>query len=583
MRILFLILITTSCIYAQDQNDINNHKKYWYYKWRLNNNFVLVGDCNGCSQPASTRNFGAIKWSDGGIEQGIYLMMLATEYKLLSNNGQNLTEITKEIFYALNQINKMDYYAEYYYGGTPSLNGFYLRSIVNDGPVNSPNDFLGDVNDPHYLHFNSNIVSSTAGIMSNVISDLHLEPDQFGNNLEPAEVSQDQTAYIMGGLRCIAELIPANTTYNGQVFMDGETGLREEAIKIADRIIMYMRNANWCIINPVLGLPVRGGCSTRPTYCFNLNFCGDNARAWAHGFAGTMNKIASQPIISIPYQDAWSMLGGNNAWQSLSVVQNFIGNGDVGEVLTLAASSDSWGLFTKTKIATIAAVYNRQWASLLHSVLDGSNDPTDPVIHKLLLNAAPECGPYNCVNDTLGYASGIWNSPSWFRFAENRDEDHCGDGAGEFNGIDYMVYHNLYYLQHPQDYTAVNQIDLGIYGASFPTILGSFGSHSHPLQFTAFNTLTSSGVTMLGQLFGGADITYRAGTEITLLPGFEVQEGADFRAYIDLVGCNYNTQSYTRIMGDSTVLVKDGVPYLKSNYVQTTTPIEPIARTFTLS
>jgi len=39
-------------VFSQDAQE--NMNKYWYYRFRLLNDFMLVGDCQGCSLPAKT-------------------------------------------------------------------------------------------------------------------------------------------------------------------------------------------------------------------------------------------------------------------------------------------------------------------------------------------------------------------------------------------------------------------------------------------------------------------------------------------------------------------------------------------------
>ena len=87
------------------------------------------------------RNGHAIIAFDDMIEHGYYLMVLATEYELLKNSGQDLTAVENELYYALNAVNRVDRDAELYLsGGTvdESLNGFFLR---DDFPPNFIENF----------------------------------------------------------------------------------------------------------------------------------------------------------------------------------------------------------------------------------------------------------------------------------------------------------------------------------------------------------------------------------------------------------------------------------------------------------
>jgi hypothetical protein len=108
--------------------------------------------------------------------------------------------------------------------------------------------------------------------------------------------------------------------------------------------------------------------------------------------------------------------------------------------------------------------------------------------------------------------------------------------TGEYSGLDYMLYHNLYYIYAGTSgivdlssrYVHVNYPNAGIGSNVSPFVLGSFE------YITADNTLASN-----------AGIDYRAGKQVHLLPGFSAQAGADFHAYINPYNCgpDYRSQS----------------------------------------
>ena len=75
-----------------------------------------------------------------------------------------------------------------------------------------------------------------------------------------------------------------------------------------------------------------------------------------------------------------------------------------------------------------------------------------------------------------------------------------------------------------------------------------------------------------------SDVTYRAGKEITLLPGFEVDLGATFHGYIQRYVCNGNTDNMSnmRIIKDSTALANlyemdyemDDINLIPTHYIE---------------
>src|SRR5258705_8649694 len=124
MRNFFLKTLISFCLFcsfiflAAAQGPGDNLIKYWKYRERLKN-FVVVGDCQGCSCPAVGRsnasNLDPLEWSDATIEDGYYIGMLAMEYKLLKDHGYTaqLQETARELYYALEAINRLDLTAEF--------------------------------------------------------------------------------------------------------------------------------------------------------------------------------------------------------------------------------------------------------------------------------------------------------------------------------------------------------------------------------------------------------------------------------------------------------------------------------------
>lgn len=136
-----ILFSLVTVMYSQTAQDIINHRKYWYYKSRLNNDFIKVGTAAGESFPFMQRGVGAstftntsyskMKIGDGTSILGYYIAMLAMEYYLLSQNVQNTDSVLYELTCALYAINRVDIAAEKkmgYSGGL--LNGFFIRDDV---------------------------------------------------------------------------------------------------------------------------------------------------------------------------------------------------------------------------------------------------------------------------------------------------------------------------------------------------------------------------------------------------------------------------------------------------------------------
>ncbi len=162
-----------------------NLQKYWFYRYRLVNDFTYIGPNPGESLIAQRRtkrdafavsgtNYNSLDFEDQTIDLGHYLGVLATEYELLKNNGFNTDRTLYEIKWAQNaydrlRLHSFNYYANTHYGGIstypPALAppseapitgdvtcGFFLR---DDVPFLT---FLDPSSDPinaiHYQHFN---------------------------------------------------------------------------------------------------------------------------------------------------------------------------------------------------------------------------------------------------------------------------------------------------------------------------------------------------------------------------------------------------------------------------------------------
>lgn len=163
MKHLFLaVAVVLTAGWSVAQTDPVNLQKYWKLRNNFRENFIKIGSEPGASLPVRSLrplicvdnytadgtggnqtpqgngSHGEIKWGDGMIRHGYYLGLLATEYRLLKDADQDVTGVRNELYYALNAINRLDYFAEQKQGQAygvefdPALNGFYMREDVPD-------------------------------------------------------------------------------------------------------------------------------------------------------------------------------------------------------------------------------------------------------------------------------------------------------------------------------------------------------------------------------------------------------------------------------------------------------------------
>ncbi len=149
--IILLLFISSYPIFSQT-NASADLIKYWFYRDRLNKYFVVPGEKIGESQVVCVRNaidgddpdstnigkHQNIDYGQHGTYQGLYIGVLATEYYLLSENGQtaDAANTYNELYEALYAVKAyMDSLAKPYWSKPGLFDGFFVRETV-------PCDFL---------------------------------------------------------------------------------------------------------------------------------------------------------------------------------------------------------------------------------------------------------------------------------------------------------------------------------------------------------------------------------------------------------------------------------------------------------
>jgi len=149
------------------------------------------------------------------------------------------------------------------------------------------------------------------------------------------------------------------------------------------------------------------------------------------------------------------------------------------------------------------SLFRYEHLPLLWSVInnDVSNlSETDKSFIINLLNIAPACGPHGFNRGSSDFVY-QWSSDNRLIWPESKGDTT----SAEFNGLDYMLLHNLYWLTNPTNIPK----DIN------PLLLCTDPYHNH--QATATNDIVSS------QLMNLTNNTLNiyAGNSITLQPGFE--------------------------------------------------------------
>ncbi len=116
-----------------------------------------------------------------------------------------------------------------------------------------------------------------------------------------------------------------------------------------------------------------------------------------------------------------------------------------------------------------------------------------------------------------------------------QDDGHHGKLTGNFNGLDYMLLHNLFYMSSDA-YWLMREYRYGL-NSDINGELSGVGYN------TVFNKIKSR-----ASLLPSSVVLMRAGVSVSLEPGFNTEAGAQFEALVDPFECYPTT--YNRMRGE---------------------------------
>lgn len=632
MNKIILILLCSSGYFIKAQNSLLNEAKYWMWRDRLVNDWMVpnftgdythkgrgivfkdrgIGECNFYDTITNTtiRIDGGFDISDEGFEMGKYLIVLATEWRLLFNSGLSTQQTEAEIYWALKTIDRLDYDAETYWsyfwsrgqetwGG--QRNGFMIRDDVKSNflwysqeipyskfLIDSLDKSYGkilrsnyNIDDSKYFYFVYNedsyfnyrylnqginnkegkyyprniMVSSIDGsrilTLSEQINALGSRFSAYENGLwacygtnkesvfrnyhwtGPEEYSQDNYIGLLQGLVAVEQFVNSDVNVNGN-------GLSSYAAHIIDRIIYSVKNNesfndNWVIDNPITGKCVKGlfwhdiinkVIDNHNNYHENkLNYGCEDGGANA-GYFSRLLKLVHQY-----YTSHCSDCHNNN---------------DIGNQVVLHE------LPNKTNRALLLAILQTlDNVSALKSILGdkilhvNTNDESLFLPYRILESHASEANFHEFRYLDLLYAW-LHNKETYkpFQYYEdiiNNTPCLTNEQVDQFpvNLLSEMIIHNLLKILKGEKYNYFIKDDKTYPYPSFSPP----GSFNHCLICNAyvvtFNKIESSAIISSQEyqnFFGGpckANVTYKAGKEIHLKPGFKVINGAKFHGYIE--------------------------------------------------
>ena len=112
---LLVIIAIFSTFSAYCQTPQLNLEKYWHYRDRLRERFVIVShdvEEEGVNIPAGEIFNDTIGWSDGNSIMSHYLALLSTELYLLKTDHQDYSKTLAELYYAMLALERLDLYSE---------------------------------------------------------------------------------------------------------------------------------------------------------------------------------------------------------------------------------------------------------------------------------------------------------------------------------------------------------------------------------------------------------------------------------------------------------------------------------------
>lgn len=671
-RILYLLLLNLFIpeVVTSQNVPYELHAKYWNYRTRLRNDFLLVGPNQGMSIPMQQRgylyyptapgetapnysfdsdpnSYGAkVKWGDAMGDIGYYIGVLATEYELLKSNNQNTDSTLRELFYAMYAFNRIDINGDQIfwnciYFGNPAptepltntvsqtyLNGFAVRDDV-------PKTFLAD----NYEHFN---YYGNKGYCSNVkINNMYFpQEDTYMSSWSSTDyhkskgtnfLSQDNYFNVLVGLTLVRKFVADNVQYykDGvvQSFQDGHTSIGYEAYTIAQRVIDYYAETNFLLKYPD-GTDIsnpNGGDGQGYSFGHYEAFCKMRDKSWNYynptvstGNAAFYDDCAyydythvntGHPILDgmtnlyrstvgtglryaayVGSSKALCSANDRNEWYWEFVVNSFSNTNDkavmTSNLMGIGANryaflGNSTGTRLNDKVYSIGDQnYSRNiyHAQLLRTVLFGYEEcwvnsknphPSSNLMNETynMLQTAPCMGTY-------GYPSGLgptidveWHTTSRLDWPDRRHKDNLGGFPGEYNGLDYMLYHNLYFLTRRINNNDVfnkvvdfsNRNITVNYPLSSPNTNSTnpWGSDNNPATIGAYEYITSTST-----MNTNADVTMIAGKQIDLKPGFTALNGSNITVQIDRLDCNsiFNQNNqYMYVNGRTNASVNDSL------------------------
>ncbi len=365
---------------------------------------------------------GNYSWADASLWLGIMVHWLALEYRTFKILGIDTSETEKNIALSLKAFDRIDAVAETFFGLEPALNGFFIRDDIPRDFFKNGDNYRFVRSDNGFAGYECAASSNTCNIYSGKSAEQMLKDGTF--------VSQDQITGLYEGFGMVAKFVDDDAEYDG-------IKLRHAARASVDRIIRYLKDHTWMIGLQVgadwLQIPDEWGGHAQMLSCFFAegadSICGpDFGLETYHDDVTNLIKKAIPQLVSV----LWPM------WESKN-------NYNRNLILRVMNYTSFWTdeEFNKTSMES-----GREFWALSHALYHDRPLSDDyPLWHmQSVLASAPCDGP--CVGDSCPNPTPGWMGEHYFVSPNYRVG--YGHNEGEYNGLDYMIAHNLYFLAYAQ-------------------------------------------------------------------------------------------------------------------------------------
>ncbi|MBL0740741.1 T9SS type A sorting domain-containing protein [Chryseolinea lacunae] len=557
----------------QDQN------RYWYYRYRLVDEFLVRGEenplnCNvatGYSLPAETvdmtntenREKVDLSWADATSYLGYYIGVLATEYQLLKRNGQATGNTLRELYYAMKAYERLDQKADYLYyphwgsGCEPGdLNGTFVRDDVSK-------EFLKRIR-PDWVARYSGDGSFRINSVYNHHYEEKIEPNTAKSNIY---MTQDQIADLFMGFALVKKCLGSDS-YGGYDFS-------AKAQAYTNRITKWYENHGWFgkLANGEMfengdniftewnsyGLVAAAEKITGENYSTALPPL--SKERWYE----LCDPLAGPPIMSLIYdfkkQDFQAALimtyaAVGNSWQyaispkkrktlipglifwefdvdlpGLKISFPPIGPlPDIGDPPSVKFSNVTDNFLTSYGLKQHQEVY-----ALLNEYLNDNSTTIGSDYFAHIITGAPCEGPHHRpASDVNDVGLNGWRGVSRWERPQSADGyidyKNLGETSGKFNGLDYMLLYNIYMLSRGSNEPA--------YKNSMNKTLGNISIGG---KYWAYESLELTGIVT------ASAVELAANKSVVLKPGSKIASGSTVRIFNGpLTACNTTTPSAGR-------------------------------------